>query len=51
MQWLGDKHPRFLHSPWTDSELEKLQDLIKETFNGRVDWVQVASNLGVSTWN
>ncbi|KIM83791.1 hypothetical protein PILCRDRAFT_818814 [Piloderma croceum F 1598] len=46
IRWLGDRHPQFLHTPWTPTELAKLQDLVKNAPEGPIDWVEIASSLG-----
>lgn len=47
IRWLGDRHPQFVHSPWTPTELEKLQELVKNAPKGPIDWVEIASSLNV----
>ncbi|GLB33565.1 putative myb-like DNA-binding domain containing protein [Lyophyllum shimeji] len=49
IRWLGDRHPRINHGEWSSNELEKLKGLVStqlEVNNGKVDWVQVAKDLG-----
>ncbi|KAG6890956.1 hypothetical protein C0995_000913 [Termitomyces sp. Mi166 len=50
IRWLGDRHPRINHGIWSSTELEKLKDLAStqtQANEGKVDWVQVANELGV----
>jgi hypothetical protein len=47
IRWLGDRHPQFLHTPWTPIELAKLQNLIKDEPEGPIDWVEIANSLDV----
>lgn len=47
IRWLGDRHPKFNHAPWTSEELDKVRELISDKA-GQVDWVQVSNELGVS---
>jgi hypothetical protein len=51
IRWLGDRHPQFLHTSWTPTELAKLQDLVKNAPEGPIDWVEIASSLGVRLYN
>lgn len=49
IKWLGDRHPKFVHSGWSASEYENLKQLVaeqRETNDGKVDWVYVGEKLG-----
>ncbi|KAG6829328.1 hypothetical protein H0H92_004931 [Tricholoma furcatifolium] len=51
IKWLGDRHPKINHDNWSQSELEKLKELVSaQTQNnpGKVDWVQIAHQLGTN---
>ncbi len=43
---MADRHPRINHDEWTDQEIEQLKRIAQET---KVNWVQVAKDLGVSS--
>ncbi|KAF7973216.1 hypothetical protein HWV62_15815 [Athelia sp. TMB] len=43
--WLGDRHPKFTHTPWATPEISKLQALIKATPTGTINWAQIAKDL------
>jgi hypothetical protein len=47
IRWLGDRHPQFVHTPWTAADLESLQDLVKNALEKPIDWDKIASGLGV----
>lgn len=47
IRWLGDRHPQFVHTAWTASEIEKLQTLVENAPERPLDWVEIANKLGV----
>jgi hypothetical protein len=47
IRWLGDRHPQLNHEAWSQAELANLRTLVAEYGERQVDWVQVASKLGV----
>ncbi|KAG6886085.1 hypothetical protein C0993_004075 [Termitomyces sp. T159_Od127] len=51
IKWLGDQHPSINHGTWSQSELEKLKNLVStqnQTNEGKVDWVWIAKELGTN---
>ncbi|KAI0003031.1 Homeodomain-like protein [Russula compacta] len=46
VRWLGDRHPRFNHSPWAASEIVAAKALVEGREEGDVDWVLIAEQLG-----
>ncbi|KAH9062119.1 hypothetical protein EDB87DRAFT_1609423 [Lactarius vividus] len=46
IRWLGDRHPRFNHSAWDESEVAAAQKLVEGCEGGDVDWVSIAEQLG-----
>ncbi|KAF8268284.1 hypothetical protein EI94DRAFT_1728203 [Lactarius quietus] len=48
IRWLGDRHPRFNHSAWDESEVAAAQKLVegRDCEGGDVDWVSIAEQLG-----
>lgn len=46
IRWLGDRHPDFNHSTWTQSEIDRVKELVADATEGQVDWVQIAAELG-----
>ncbi|KAH9007045.1 hypothetical protein EDB86DRAFT_2869709 [Lactarius hatsudake] len=46
IRWLGDRHPRFNHSTWDESEVAAAQKLVEGCEDGDVDWVSIAEQLG-----
>jgi len=46
IRWLGDRHPRFNHSSWDESEVAAAQKLVEDPEGGDVDWVSIAEQLG-----
>ncbi|KAG1874714.1 hypothetical protein DFJ58DRAFT_877886 [Suillus subalutaceus] len=46
IRWLGDQHPCFNHSSWTQDEVTKLKGLVAEYGNEQVDWEAVVDKLG-----
>lgn len=49
IRWLGDRHPRFNHSSWDESEIVAARKLVEGREAGDVDWVSIAEQLGVRT--
>ena len=47
IRWLGERHPRFNHAQWTQSEIIKVKELVAGAREGEVDWVEIAEKLGV----
>lgn len=47
IHWLGDRHPRFNHSPWPASEIVAAKALVEGREGSDIDWVSVAQQLGV----
>jgi hypothetical protein len=45
--WLGDRHPRFNHSPWPASEIAAAKALAEGREGSDIDWVSIAQQLGV----
>ncbi|KAA1466108.1 hypothetical protein DENSPDRAFT_790470 [Dentipellis sp. KUC8613] len=48
IRWLGDRHPRFDHATWTQTEIDKVKTLTERVPEGEVDWVEVAKQLGTN---
>ncbi|KAF9263614.1 hypothetical protein L218DRAFT_972983 [Marasmius fiardii PR-910] len=49
VKWLGHKQPKLNHSEWSDAELKKLYDIVKDCQKrGTVDWIEVAGTLGTN---
>ncbi len=48
IRWLGDRHPEFNRSPWTEPENTRVKELVGDLGQGEVDWVDIAAKLGVS---
>lgn len=46
IRWLGDRHPRFNHSSWDESEVAAAQKLVENLGGGDIDWVSIAEQLG-----
>ncbi|OCH93548.1 hypothetical protein OBBRIDRAFT_885384 [Obba rivulosa] len=46
IRWLGERHPHFNHTQWTQSEIAKLRALTENAREGEVDWVDIATKLG-----
>lgn len=46
--WIGNYHPKINHDEWSKSEIDKLNELIRQENGGSVDWVSIAKKLGVS---
>ncbi|KZT12926.1 uncharacterized protein LAESUDRAFT_640535 [Laetiporus sulphureus 93-53] len=46
IRWLGDRHPRFNHSPWAQSEIVRVRELVAGAIEGQVDWTDIAAKLG-----
>ncbi|EMD41117.1 hypothetical protein CERSUDRAFT_91875 [Gelatoporia subvermispora B] len=46
IRWLGERHPRFNHTQWTQSEIAKLRALTEGAKEGEIDWVEIAAKLG-----
>lgn len=46
IHWLGDRHPRFNHSPWPASEIETAKALVEGREGSEIDWVSIARQLG-----
>ncbi|KAI0269204.1 hypothetical protein BC834DRAFT_1016795, partial [Gloeopeniophorella convolvens] len=46
IRWLGDRHPKFNHSPWTASEISAAKSLVEGRTGNDVDWTAVAEELG-----
>ena len=51
IRWLGDRHPDFDHSQWTQPEIARVRELVGDTPEGHVDWVDIAAKLGVGSVN
>jgi hypothetical protein len=47
IHWLGDRHPRFDHSPWPASEIAAAKALLEGREGSDIDWVSIAQQLGV----
>ena len=47
IRWLGERHPRFNHAQWMQSEVDRLKQLVGFAEEGQVDWVEIARKLGV----
>ena len=51
IKWVGSHSPAFNHSEWKIPETNKLFEILRATPtgpDGRVDWVKVTNELGVS---
>ncbi|PSR73463.1 hypothetical protein PHLCEN_2v10755 [Hermanssonia centrifuga] len=46
IRWLGDRHPEFNRSPWTEPENTRVKELVGDLGQGEVDWVDIAAKLG-----
>ncbi|KZT72656.1 hypothetical protein DAEQUDRAFT_804840 [Daedalea quercina L-15889] len=46
VKWLGERHPRFNLSQWTQSEVDRLKGLVVNSLPGQIDWTDVAERLG-----
>ncbi|TFY65110.1 hypothetical protein EVJ58_g2173 [Rhodofomes roseus] len=46
IKWLGERHPRFDHSQWTQSEIDRVKQLVANCVPGQINWVDVAERLG-----
>ncbi|KAI0771930.1 hypothetical protein BD413DRAFT_604069 [Trametes elegans] len=46
IRWLGDRHPEFSDTQWTQAEMAKLRELVHGALPGQVDWNEVAEKLG-----
>ncbi|KAH9942556.1 Homeodomain-like protein [Amylocystis lapponica] len=46
IRWLGERHPQFNHTQWTQSEINRVRELLSGAKEGQVDWVDVAAKLG-----
>ncbi|GJE84916.1 snRNA-activating protein complex subunit 4 [Phanerochaete sordida] len=46
IRWLGERHPDFDRSNWSQPEISRLKELIGDAKEGEVDWVQIAAKLG-----
>ncbi|KAI0773864.1 hypothetical protein C8Q74DRAFT_1200630 [Fomes fomentarius] len=46
IRWLGERHPQFNDSQWTQSEVAKVRQLVENAREGEVDWVEIAQKLG-----
>jgi len=47
IRWLGDRHPKFNHSPWAASEITAAKALVEGCERSDIDWVSIAEQLGV----
>ncbi len=47
IRWLGERHPQFNNSQWTQPEIAKVKQLVATANEGEVDWVEIAKKLGV----
>lgn len=47
IRWLGDRHPEFNHSSWSKAEIDRVKELVGDAKEGEVDWVIIATRLGV----
>jgi hypothetical protein len=47
IRWLGERHPDFDRSVWSADEITKVKELVGEAEEGDVDWVEIATKLGV----
>jgi hypothetical protein len=47
IHWLGDRHPRFNHSPWASSEIVAVKALVECHEGSDIDWVSITEQLGV----
>ncbi|KZP24602.1 hypothetical protein FIBSPDRAFT_856792 [Athelia psychrophila] len=46
--WLGDRHPKFVHTVWAPAEIAQLQALVKSAPKDPVNWVEIAESLGTN---
>ncbi|RDX53225.1 hypothetical protein OH76DRAFT_80944 [Lentinus brumalis] len=46
IRWLGERHPQFNNSQWTQPEIAKVKQLVATANEGEVDWVEIAKKLG-----
>ncbi|KAI0650090.1 hypothetical protein C8Q79DRAFT_1006389 [Trametes meyenii] len=46
IRWLGERHPQFNDSQWTQAEIAKVRELVDGASEGGVDWVEVSQKLG-----
>ncbi|KAH9938455.1 uncharacterized protein B0H18DRAFT_967262 [Fomitopsis serialis] len=46
VKWLGERHPQFNHSQWTQHEIDQVKALVANCVPGQIDWVNVAEKLG-----
>ncbi|RPD61851.1 hypothetical protein L227DRAFT_523408, partial [Lentinus tigrinus ALCF2SS1-6] len=46
IRWLGERHPQFINSQWTQSEIARVKQLVATANEGEVDWVEIAKKLG-----
>ena len=47
IRWLGDRHPEYNHSAWSLDETERAMELMGDAKEGEIDWVDLATKLGV----
>lgn len=47
IKWVGERHPRFNDSQWTQPEVDRVKELVAGRRPGQVNWVDVAKELGV----
>ncbi|CCM02807.1 uncharacterized protein FIBRA_04918 [Fibroporia radiculosa] len=46
IRWLGEHHPQFNRTQWTQSEIDRLRDLLGNVVEGQIDWSDIAAKLG-----
>ncbi|KAI0091868.1 hypothetical protein BDY19DRAFT_927189 [Irpex rosettiformis] len=46
IRWLGDRHPEYNHSEWSQEETTRAVELVGSAKEGEVDWVDIAAKLG-----
>ncbi|OBZ76938.1 snRNA-activating protein complex subunit 4 [Grifola frondosa] len=46
IRWLGERHPQFSNTPWTQAEIAKVKELVHGLAAGQIDWVEIAEKLG-----
>ncbi|KAI0921477.1 hypothetical protein AcW1_004560 [Taiwanofungus camphoratus] len=46
IRWLGERHPQFNHTQWTQPEITKVKELVDGVAEGQVDWMDIAAKLG-----
>lgn len=51
IRWLGDRHPEFNHSEWSDEEIARVKELVGDAKEGEVDWIDITARLGVRREN